>query len=85
MTDAVKPECAAVLGGISAYLDGELEATECDAIERHCQTCTDCADLVKGLRDTIGLCRGAVVAELPAPVKEKAQASIARLLQNGKL
>lgn len=85
MTDAMKPECAAVLGGISAYLDGELESTECDVIEQHCQTCADCAAVVKGLRDTIGLCRGAVVAELPAPVKAKAQASIARLLQTGQL
>ncbi len=83
MTDAVKPECAAVLGGISAYLDGELEATECDAIDAHCRTCADCAAVVQGLRATIGLCRGAVVAELPEPVKAKAQASIARLLQTG--
>lgn len=85
MTDAVKPECAAVLGGISAYLDGELEATECDVIEAHCRTCADCAAVVQGLRDTIGLCRGAVVSELPDPVKARAQASIARLLQNGEL
>ncbi|MEQ1729252.1 MAG: zf-HC2 domain-containing protein [Vicinamibacterales bacterium] len=85
MTDAGKPDCAAVLGGISAYLDGELEATECDAIEEHCRSCADCSEVVKGLRDTIGLCRGAVVAELPEPVKVKAQASIARLLQTGQL
>ena len=83
MTDAGKPECAAVLGGISAYLDGELEATECDAIDAHCRTCADCAAVVEGLRATIGLCRGAIVAELPEPVKAKAQASIARLLQTG--
>ena len=85
MTDAVKPECAAVLGGISAYLDGELEATECDAIEAHYRTCAECAEVVAGLRETIGLCRGAVVAELPEPVKAKAQASITRLLQTGQL
>ncbi len=83
MTDAGKPECTAVLGGISSYLDGELEATECDAIDAHCRTCADCAAVVQGLRATIGLCRGAVVAELPEPVKAKAQASIARLLQTG--
>jgi len=83
MTDAGKPECAAVLGGISAYLDGELEATECDAIDAHCRTCADCAAVVEGLRATIGLCRGAIVTELPEPVKAKAQASIARLLQTG--
>lgn len=85
MTDAVKRECAAVLGGISAYLDGELEATECEVIEQHCRSCADCAEVVKGLQDTIGLCRGAVAAELPEPVRAKAQASITRLLRTGQL
>jgi anti-sigma factor RsiW len=30
-------ECRPILANISAYLDGELEATACDAIEQHCQ------------------------------------------------
>lgn len=81
MTSASRPECAAVLGGISAYLDGELGATECDAIERHCQTCEHCASIIQGLRDTIGLCRGAAVLSLPAPVRQRAQASIRALLK----
>jgi anti-sigma factor RsiW len=81
MTDAVKPECAAVLGGISAYLDGELESTACDAIERHCQTCASCAEVVQGLRETIGLCRGVAVAPIPETVRQKAQASISELLK----
>lgn len=85
MTDTVNPECAAVLGGISAYLDGELEATECEVIERHCQGCASCAAVVEGLRDTIGLCRGAVVDELPDAVRRKAQDSIAQLLKTGHL
>ena len=48
MTGAVTPGCAEVLAGISAYLDGELETTGCDAIEHHCRTCPDCATLVEG-------------------------------------
>ena len=81
MTDAVGPECAAVLSGISAYLDGELETAGCDAIERHCQTCPGCAAVVQGFRNTIGLCRGAAVASLPDPVRARAQASISELLK----
>lgn len=84
MKDAVSPECAAVLGGISAYLDGELDATECDVIERHCQTCPQCASVVEGLRETIGLCRGAAVSRLPDSVKHKAQESIAALLKDAR-
>ena len=83
MTSDVNPECAAVLNGISAYLDVELEAARCDAIERHCVTCPACAAVVRGLRDTIGLCRGAAVAELPASVRQKAQASVRALLRSG--
>lgn len=85
MSDAVSPECAAVLGGISAYLDGELETTECELIERHCQGCSSCASVVAGLRETIGLCRGAVVEQLPDAVRRKAQDSVAQLLKNGRL
>jgi len=81
MTQTRSPECVTVLGGISAYLDGELETTACDAIERHCETCASCAAVVKGLRDTIGLCRGVAIAPIPAPVREKAQASIRALLK----
>jgi anti-sigma factor RsiW len=85
MTKPLTPECATVLSGISAYLDGELPSTQCDAIDAHCATCPDCATVVQGLRETIGLCRGVSVAALPAPVKEKAQASIAALLKTGRL
>jgi anti-sigma factor RsiW len=84
MTQAVSPECGAVLSGISAYLDGELEATACDAIERHCLTCPSCATFVEGLRETIGLCRGAALAPIPTEVRAKAQASIAALLKAGR-
>jgi len=80
MTDRTPDGCADVLGGISAYLDGELDSTECDVIERHCQTCPSCAAVVAGLRETIGLCRGAAVP-IPDAVRAKAQASISALLK----
>jgi anti-sigma factor RsiW len=81
MTEPVDRACVAVLGRISAYLDGELEAADCDAIERHCQTCTSCAIVVQGLRETIGLCRGVAAVPIPTPVRRKAQASIRALLE----
>ena len=73
-------ECRDMLEGISAYLDGELDTTACDAIERHCATCPECASLIAGLRETVGLCRGAAAAPLPETVKARAQASIRKLL-----
>jgi anti-sigma factor RsiW len=73
-------DCAAILAGISAYLDGDLEATACEAIERHCQACPRCAELVKGLRETVGLCRQAASLPLPEPVQQRARAAVRRLL-----
>lgn len=79
-TDAVL-DCAAVLAAISAYLDGELDAAGCDRIDAHCAGCPDCAAVVRGLRGTIGLCRGVAVAALPDEVRRKAQDSIRALMR----
>lgn len=82
MSEAVNLDCGAMLAGISAYLDGDLGATECDAIELHCRACPRCAAVVDGLRQTIGLCREAGSTPLPEPVRQRARASIERLLRN---
>ena len=80
MTEPSRPDCATILANISAYLDGELEATECAAIEEHCSGCPRCAPVVEGLRRTIGLCRDAVAVSLPDAVRQRARASVRRLL-----
>ena len=85
MNEDVNGECGAMLAGISAYLDGELDAAACQAIERHCRDCARCAGLVEGLRETIGLCREAGTAPLPEAVQQRAKASIERLLASEKL
>jgi len=72
--------CHEVLMNISEYLDGELDTTACDAIERHCQDCASCAGLVNGLRETVGLCRQAATAPLPDAVRQRARDSVRRLL-----
>lgn len=74
--------CRALLAGISAYLDGELGAAECETIERHCRACPDCARVVEGFRQTVGLCREAGAEPLPEPVRRRAQESIRRLLED---
>lgn len=84
MSHDVNTECSAMLAGISAYLDGELDAVECQAIERHCRGCAPCATLVEGLRKTINLCRDAGNTPLPEPVRQRAKASIERLLASEK-
>jgi anti-sigma factor RsiW len=80
MMESSNTDCQTILGGISAYLDGELDTTACDAIERHCQACPRCASLVNGLRETVGLCRQAASVPLPDAVRQRARASVQRLL-----
>jgi anti-sigma factor RsiW len=74
------PACRETLERISAYLDGELDATTCAAIERHSLGCPGCADLVEGLRMTVGLCRQAAGATLPEAVRARARAAVRQLL-----
>jgi anti-sigma factor RsiW len=84
VSEDVNTECGAMLASISAYLDGDLDATECQAIERHCRDCSRCAALVEGLRATIGLCREAGSAPLPESVRQRARESVERLLASEK-
>ena len=72
--------CQAVLAHISQYLDGELDRTFCESIEGHCQQCSQCAALVAGLRETIGLCRQAATEPLPDAVRARARERVRRLL-----
>ena len=72
--------CRELLTNISSYLDRELDDAACDAIERHCLACASCASLVKGLQDTIGLCRQAASVPLPDAVRQRALESVRQLL-----
>ena len=78
----MKPECRQIFREISAYLDGELEAATCAAIERHCTDCARCAAVVADLKQTAGLCRQVGTTPLPMPILERARASVRRLLEN---
>ncbi len=76
----VDPTCRRTLADISAYLDGELDDSACELIRRHCRGCRECRALVEGLRETIGLCRKAGEASLPAAVRRRARSRVRRLL-----
>jgi anti-sigma factor RsiW len=80
VTAPAAPECAAVLARLAAYLDGDLASNDCEALEAHCARCPGCAEIVDGLRQTVGLCREAGRSPLPDAVRQRARASVARLL-----
>jgi anti-sigma factor RsiW len=72
--------CSKILDRISGYLDGDLDATACEAIESHCADCAACAALVKQLRETVALCRQTAAVPLPESVRRHALESVRRLL-----
>jgi anti-sigma factor RsiW len=80
MSASPNDECKTILANISACLDGDLDRTGCDAIERHSRHCPGCAALVSGLRETVGLCRQAASVPLPETVRQRARDSVRRLL-----
>ena len=47
--------CKHLLGSLSAYLDGELEAQLCAELERHLESCENCQVVVDTLRRTVSL------------------------------
>ena len=74
-------ECRRILASVSAYLDGDLDATACDSIEAHCRSCAGCAEVIAGLRATIGLCRNAAATPVPEAVRQRARERVRRLLE----
>ena len=82
MSTTAHPGCQEMLSRISAYFDGDLDETACDAIEQHCHGCPSCASIVEGLRRTVGVCRHAGDLPLPDAVRERARASLRQLLDS---
>ena len=66
------PQCKYLLGSLSEYLDGELQAELCTQIEEHLKGCSDCRIVVNTLRKTIEIFEQAQPpSALPEPVRER--------------
>ena len=72
--------CRMLLERLSAYLDGDLAAPQCAAVDRHCRRCRRCARALADLRATVGLCREAAARPLPSAVRRRALAQVRALL-----
>jgi predicted anti-sigma-YlaC factor YlaD len=64
-----RAECRALLGDLSAYLDGEAEQALCEAIERHMAECEDCRVVVDTLAKTVNLYRKRGRTVMPGEAK----------------
>jgi anti-sigma factor RsiW len=59
--------CRHLLGSLSPYVDGELEAELCAELEQHLKDCEDCQIVVDSLRKTVYLYRAASQATPAVP------------------
>ena len=66
-------KCEEVFALLSDYLNVELPADACKAIETHLASCSPCVDFLESLRKTVELCRQYSLTELPAPMAETAR------------
>ena len=55
MSETEQTECQKLLGVISEFVDGNLDADICAEIERHLVECADCRIVVDSLNKTIYL------------------------------
>ncbi|HVP20617.1 MAG TPA: anti-sigma factor [Anaerolineaceae bacterium] len=66
------PQCKQLLGSISQYIDGELEAELCAVLEAHLEDCENCRIVVNTLRKTVELYKETEPeAELPGEVRQR--------------
>ena len=66
------PQCEQLLGSLSEYIDGELQAELCAVLEAHLLECDNCRIVVDTLRKTIELYKETSnPGELPGAVRER--------------
>lgn len=63
--------CKALLGDLSAYIDGELPAALCAEIEKHLEGCENCRVVLNTTRRTIDLVQEEAASPLPEDVRER--------------
>lgn len=71
-------KCEAVCRNLSDYIDGELEQTENVMLERHLADCPQCRALLASTRNIILLYRDPRTFEMPAGVRERLRARLAK-------
>ena len=74
-------DCKEIFALLSSYLDLELPADACQAIEQHLAGCPPCIEFVESLRKTVDLCRGYRPEELPAPAASEAREQLMKAYQ----
>jgi len=76
---ATGPSCPDVLAAFSNKLEGDLGADDCDAMEKHIESCPACGSACSALRAALWACRAEAQGEVPPEVQERVKAAIRAL------
>ncbi len=68
--------CKGVIRELSNYIDGDLEPSVKQELERHLEHCEDCTMVVDQTKKTIELFCGSEPVALPDELREKLHASL---------
>jgi RNA polymerase sigma-70 factor, ECF subfamily len=78
---AGSPSCPEIISVFSRYLEGEIGASECEAMQGHVAVCKRCDAACASLRHALSLCHTAPRAEIPAEVTAMIKAALRTLTQ----
>lgn len=72
--------CKKLIRELCSYLDGELDATLVQELERHLEDCDDCRIVVDTTRKTIELYCNCAPLPLPVDVRQRLERALAQRL-----
>jgi len=70
------PDCKKMLGELSDYIDGALQAELCEQLEAHLAHCPNCRVMLDSLTKTVKVCREGAEEPVPEPLKGRLQAAL---------
>lgn len=68
--------CRALLASLSDYIDGTLDETLCEQLEKHLKDCSNCKIIVDTMRKTMELYRNEEDESLPDDVRTRLYARL---------
>jgi RNA polymerase sigma-70 factor (ECF subfamily) len=69
-------QCPDVLAALSRYLEGDLTASDCAAMEAHLGECASCRTTCESLRQVLAGCRASPVPEVPPATRDRLREAI---------
>lgn len=70
------PGCPDVLQLFSRKLEGDLEAIDCAAMEKHILGCPACGSACQALRDVLSACKTTKTAEVPPELQDRVKKAV---------